>query len=71
LLQYPDFGKEFIVTRDASADGIGGVLSQGKIPKDLPIAYASRVLTKSEINYSTIEREFIAFVWYVNSLGFI
>jgi hypothetical protein len=29
LLQYPDFEKEFIVTCDASADGIGSVLSQG------------------------------------------
>jgi hypothetical protein len=62
-LQYPDFGKEFIVTCDASADGIGGVLSQGKIGKDLPIAYASRILTKAEKNYSTIERELTAIVW--------
>jgi hypothetical protein len=63
LLQYPDFGKQFIVTCDASADGIGGVLSQGKIGKDLPIAYASRVLNKPERNYSTIERELTAIVW--------
>jgi hypothetical protein len=51
------------VTCDASADGIGGVLSQGKIGKDLCIAYASLVLTKSEINYSTTERELTAIVW--------
>ena len=63
LLQYPDFGREFIVTCDASADGIGSVLSQGTIGKDLPIAYASRVLTKAEKNYSTIERELTAIVW--------
>jgi hypothetical protein len=51
LLQYLDSGKEFIVTCDVSADGIRGLLSQGKIGKDLPIVYASRVLTKAEKNY--------------------
>jgi transposase InsO family protein len=63
LLQYPDFNKEFIVTCDASSNGIGSVLSQGIIGKDLPIAYASRVLTTPEQNYSTIERELTAIVW--------
>jgi hypothetical protein len=62
LLQYPDFEKEFIVTCDASAAGIGSVLSQGTIGRDLPIAYASRVLTKAEKNYSTIERELTAII---------
>jgi hypothetical protein len=56
LLQYPD----------ASADGIGGVLSQGKIGKDLPISYASRVLTKADKKYSTIERELTSIVWSFN-----
>jgi hypothetical protein len=63
LLQYPDFGREFSVTCDASLNGIGGVLSQGKIGKDLPLAYASRVLSKAEGNYSTTERELTAIVW--------
>jgi hypothetical protein len=43
LLQYPDFEKEFVVTCDASLNGIGGILSQGSLGRDLPIAYASRV----------------------------
>jgi hypothetical protein len=38
LLQYPDFERQFIVTCDASADGIGSVLSEGVIGRDLPIA---------------------------------
>jgi len=63
LLQYPDFRKGFIVTCDASSTGIGSVLSQGSIGHDLPVAYASRVLTKAEKNYSVIERELIAIVW--------
>jgi hypothetical protein len=43
--QYPDFEKEFIVTCDASSNGIDSVLSQETIGKDLPVAYARRVLT--------------------------
>jgi hypothetical protein len=63
LLQYPDFQWEFIVTCVASADGIGSVLSQGVIGRDLPIAYASLVFTKAEKSYSTIVREPTAIVW--------
>jgi hypothetical protein len=48
LLQDPDFKREFIVSYDASSNGIGGVLSQGTIGNDLPIAYVSRLLTKPE-----------------------
>jgi hypothetical protein len=63
ILQYPDFAREFILTTDASNEGIGAVLSQGQIGKDLPIAYASRNLNKAEKNYSTSEKELLAIVW--------
>lgn len=63
ILQYPDFNKEFVVTTDASNLAIGAVLSQGNIGSDKPIAYASRTLNSSEINYSTIEKELLAIVW--------
>lgn len=63
ILQYPDFSKEFILTTDASNLAIGAVLSQGPIGSDKPIAYASRTLNSSEINYSTIEKELLAIVW--------
>lgn len=63
ILQYPDFDKEFILTTDASNFAIGAVLSQGPIGSDRPIAYASRTLNTSEINYSTIEKELLAIVW--------
>lgn len=63
ILQYPDFSKNFILTTDASNYAIGAVLSQGPIGKDKPIAFASRTLSKSEENYSTIEKELLAIVW--------
>lgn len=67
LLQYPDFSKEFILSTDASHYGIGGVLSQDFDGKVLPIAYASRTLNDAEINYSTIEKEFLAMLFSVEN----
>lgn len=63
VLQRPDFSKKFVLTTDASNFAIGAVLSQGPIGKDKPIAFASRTLTKSEENYSTIEKELLAIDW--------
>ena len=58
MLKYPDFTQEFIVTTDASDYAIGAVLSQGTVGQDRPIAYASRVLSRAEQNYST-EKELL------------
>lgn len=63
ILQYPDFNKDFVLTTDASNFAIGAILSQGPVGSDRPIAYASRTLNSSEINYSTIEKELLAIVW--------
>jgi hypothetical protein len=63
ILQYPDFSKEFILTTDASNTGVGAVLFQGSLGKDMPVAYASRSLNKAEINCSTSEKELLAIVW--------
>ena len=65
VLQYPDFTRPFLVTTDASGYAIGGVLSQGDIGSDLPIAYTSRLLNDAEKNYSTIEKELLAIVYCV------
>jgi len=63
ILQYPDFSRPFILTTDASNIAIGGVLSQGTIGQNLPIAYVSRVLNPAETNYSTIEKELLAIIY--------
>lgn len=48
VLQYPDFTNPFILTTDASGTAVGGILSQGEVNKDRPIAYVSRTLTDNE-----------------------
>jgi len=48
---------------DASDYAIGGILSQGHIGKDLSVAYTSRLLSKAEQNYSTIEKELLVIVY--------
>ena len=62
ILAYPRFDSEappFILQTDASAVGIGAVLEQdGHV-----VAYASRTLTKSERQYSVIQRECLAAVY--------
>jgi len=65
ILRYPDYNRTFILTTDASNEGVGAVLSQGEIGKDYPIAFASRSLNKAERNYSTTEKELLAIVWGV------
>ena len=62
ILVYPQFGSEatpFILETDAGDVGIAAVLQQdGHV-----IAYASRALSKSEKNYSVIQKECLAIVY--------
>lgn len=67
VLQYPDFGRPFILTTDASQFAIGSFLSQGTPGQDRPIAYASRTLNKAEQAYSTTEKELLSIVWAVKN----
>ena len=52
ILSYPDFSKPFSLEKDASARGIGAILSQQQLDGRLhPVAYASRALSQQERNY--------------------
>ena len=53
----PDWAKEFTIQTDASATGLGFVLTQKNNEGiDHQVAYGLRKLLPRERNYSTIER---------------
>lgn len=68
ILIFPDFNRPFIVTTDASDYAVGCMLSQGEVPHDKPIAFASKTLTSAQINYSTIEKELYAIMFAIQTL---
>lgn len=67
VLRYPNFSLKFNITTDASGYAIGGVLSQGEIGQDQPIAYASRVLRGPELKYEVYEKEALAMLFCVQT----
>jgi len=72
VLRQPDFTKPFYVLTDASAYGVGAILSQEgetnilhvntprKKPKLHPVAYYSATFTETERNYDIYDRELLA-----------
>ena len=61
ILMYPKFDRTFIVTCDASATAIGGVVSQiDDFGNERPVSFCSRALKGAEINYSATDREALA-----------
>jgi transposase InsO family protein len=65
ILRHFKQGSKVILTTDASNYAIGCILSQVQPDdnSDLPVAYASRALQKSERNYSVFEKELLAIIW--------
>jgi hypothetical protein len=64
ILVFPDWSKEYHVHVDASSIALGAVLTQlGSRDIDHPIAFASRNISTSEMNYTTTEREGLAMVY--------
>ncbi|XP_077330912.1 uncharacterized protein LOC143973903 [Lithobates pipiens] len=69
VLQAPDFTRRFLVQTDASAYGLGAVLSQvDDAGEEHPILYLSRKLLPREVAYATIEKECLAIVWALQKL---
>jgi hypothetical protein len=65
ILAYPQFDNPFILTTDASKYALGAVLSQIQDGIERPIAFASRTLNDTEVNYSVTEKEALAIIWAV------
>jgi len=63
VLIFPDYTKDFILCTDASDIGLGGILMQERNGTPQPIAYASRLCTAAEKNYSITERETLAVIY--------
>ena len=62
ILAFPNFELPFIIDTDASDTALGAVLSQVIDGIEYPIAFESRVLTKTEVNYATTKREALGVV---------
>ncbi|KAL8590391.1 hypothetical protein ACOMHN_011605 [Nucella lapillus] len=65
VLILPDQEALFVLRTDASGQGLGAVLLQGKEGMLRPVAYASKKLNDAEKRYHTIEQECYAAVWGV------
>lgn len=67
MLAYPDFKRGFTLETDASAHGLGAILSQLQDDgKHHPVAYASRALSPQEKKYTITELKMLAFVWAIS-----
>ena len=64
VLKYPTPDDHFILDTDASNESIGAALSQVQDGKEVPIAFASNTMNRSQRNYCTTKRELLAVIVY-------
>jgi hypothetical protein len=65
LLAMPNDTDTFILDTDASQYAIGAVLSQIQSDGERPVAYASRKLSRAEVNYCVTRKELLAVVYFL------
>uniref|UniRef100_A0A3B1JAQ3 Gypsy retrotransposon integrase-like protein 1 n=1 Tax=Astyanax mexicanus TaxID=7994 RepID=A0A3B1JAQ3_ASTMX len=67
VLAHPDFTRPFLLSTDASQDGISAVLSQIQDggTRARPIAFASKSLSRSQKNYPAHRLVFLALKWSI------
>ena len=65
VLAMPDEESPFLLDVDAAQTSIGAVLSQRQQGVEKVVAYASRKLSKCEINYCVTRKELLAVVYFV------
>jgi len=58
--------RTFVLRTDASDVGLGAIPLQKHTDGMFPIAYQSKRLSRTEVNYSVAERECLAVVWAVS-----
>ena len=61
ILSFPNVSHPFVIDTDASETAPGAVLSQ-VIEEERPVAFESRVFSKTEVNYATTKREALGIV---------
>lgn len=66
-LRQPRWDVSFHVHVDASGYAIGIILAQLEGKMDYPVYYASRLMTPTESNYSTTEREALGMVYSIQN----
>ena len=62
ILAFPKFRHPFVIDTDASETALGAALSQIIDGEERPIAFESRVLSKTEVKYATTKREALGIV---------
>jgi len=67
VLALPKDEGVYVLDTDASNFSIGAVLSQNQNGEERVIAYASKVLSRSERNYCVTRREMLAAVYYMRA----
>ena len=67
ILSFPIYKSPFIIDTDASENSLGAVESNVFNGKERPLAFMSRILSKTESNYATTKREALGVVQAMKS----